>query len=151
MRVKLLLPNARVPSRITDTSIGYDLFTPVSFDIEAYSSKLVDTGVAIDFGDTTAAASNYAVYGKIESKSGIVLHKRVTTLAGVIDPDYRGSIQVFLQNFGDMVQRFEAGDRIAQLVFIMAQQPKLEVVREFPPPGHSTQRGEKGWGEMDLV
>lgn len=149
--MKLYHPNAKVPQRVLESSIGYDLFTPVDFDVPPDSSVLVDTGVALDFG-TYGHCSNYAVYGKIEAKSGLVLHRNVQAFPGVIDPDYRGTLKVCLRNYGSTVQSFKQGQAVAQLVFQMAQQPDLNADRMHrsprdPPTG--TSRGTRGFGEMD--
>ena len=38
-------------------------------------------------------------YARIAPRSGLTIKNHLTTLAGVIDPDYRGDVMVLMQNF----------------------------------------------------
>ena len=60
----------------------------------------------------------------------------------VIDPDYRGSIQVGLYNDSDEVQVVPAGTRIAQLLILPYVTADFAVVDELD----KTERGDGGFG-----
>lgn len=68
--------------------------------------KAVRTGLAFEFPPEFGAL--------VEDRSGLAL-KGICTLAGVIDPGYRGELKVVLINLGQSYFRINAGDRIAQL------------------------------------
>ena len=55
----------------------------------------------------------------------------VTTLAGVIDPGYRGEIKVVMTNLGAAAVEISAGDRIAQLRIVQRIEAQFEEVDEL--------------------
>jgi dUTP pyrophosphatase len=59
------------------------------------------------------------IAGFVYSRSGLGAVKGLTVAqgVGVIDPDYRGEITVFLLNTGEEDYTVQNGERIAQLVF----------------------------------
>ena len=130
---------AQAPERSTEGSVGYDLRTSHSFTIGSHEMAEVDTGVHIEFPE--------GIYGRIEPRSGLARRCRVTTNAGIIDTDYRGSIIVILENLGHEKLHFEKGDRIAQLVFAEATLPDLLVSEDVIA---ETTRGDRGFGSSGL-
>ena len=60
-------------------------------------------------------------------KHGIVLGN----LTGLIDSDYQGPLMVSLWNRGEAEFTVQAGDRIAQMVFVPIVQAEFEIVEEF--------------------
>ena len=70
------------------------------------STAAVPTGIAMEFPPTHGAL--------VEDRSGLAV-RGVTTLAGVIDPGYRGEIRVVMTNLNAAPVEIKAGDRIAQL------------------------------------
>ena len=98
---------ALAPSRAHETDAGADLFTPVAFTLSARSSHTVDTGVHVELPRGHVAL--------LKSKSGLnVKHSIISE--GVVDEGYTGSIRVRLHNLSDEAYRFEAGDKITQLL-----------------------------------
>lgn len=67
------------------------------------------------------------VAGFVYSRSGLGAVKGLTVAQGVglIDPDYRGEIQVFLLNTSRESHTVSRGDRVAQLVFQPFFQPSF--------------------------
>jgi dUTP pyrophosphatase len=61
---------------------------------------------------------------------------------GTVDSDYRGEVKVILANLGKEPFAVERGMRIAQMVIMRVEKPKLEVVDKVP----DTVRGEGGFG-----
>ncbi len=84
------------------------------------------------------------IAGFVYSRSGLGAVKGLTVAQGVglIDPDYRGEIIVFLLNTSREPRTVERGDRIAQLVFQGYVQP---VFRQVTALG-GTDRGAGGFG-----
>jgi dUTP pyrophosphatase len=67
----------------------------------------------------------------------------VAVLGGVIDPDYRGELQVILANLsGTEHVAIRAGDRIAQLLIMQA--PQLDVIEVATLD--ATERDASGFG-----
>ena len=84
------------------------------------------------------------VAGFIYSRSGLGAKHGLTVAqgVGVIDPDYRGEIIVWLLNTADRPLTVQAGDRIAQLVLMPVGVPVVAVVEELG----DTARGAGGFG-----
>lgn len=82
--------------------------------------------------------------GFVFSRSGLGAVKGITVAQGVglIDPDYRGEITVFLLNTGSAAYTVQQGERIAQLVFLPFIQADFTVV----PALGETRRGSGGFG-----
>src|ERR1039457_4051962 len=91
------------------------------------------TGIALEFPAAHGAL--------VEDRSGLAV-RGVTTLAGVIDPGYRGEIRVVMTNLGTQPVEIKAGDRIAQLRIVQRIEASFEVVEEL---GEAA-RGERGFG-----
>jgi len=66
---------------------------------------------------------------------------------GVIDPDYRGEIVVWLLNTSETHKTVARGERIAQLVVMPFRQARLDVVDELG----ETCRGGGGFGHTGKV
>jgi dUTP pyrophosphatase len=109
------LPGARdlpLPSRATAGSAGYDLCAAVEGPLELRPGEraLVPTGLAI------AVPEGYEA--QVRPRSGLALRHGIVlpNAPGTIDSDYRGEVQVIVQNLGDAPFTIRRGDRIAQLV-----------------------------------
>jgi len=97
----------------------------------------VPTGVAMEFPSTHGAL--------VEDRSGLAL-KGVTTLAGVIDPGYRGEIRVVVTNLGVVAIEVKPGDRIAQLRIVRRIEAEFEEVEELAEAA----RGAGGFGSTGV-
>jgi len=97
------------------------------------STQAVPTGIALEFPPTHGAL--------VEDRSGLAV-RGVTTLAGVIDPGYRGELRVVMTNLGTQPVEIKAGDRIAQLRIVERIEAAFEEVAEL---GEAA-RGAKGFG-----
>lgn len=84
------------------------------------------------------------IAGFVYSRSGLGAVRGLTVAQGVglIDPDYRGEIIIFLLNTGAETYTVQAGERIAQLVF----QPYIPVVFNKVNTLAATERGVGGFG-----
>ena len=136
MKIKKLHPEAIIPTQGSAAAAGYDLYALYTCDLEPGSTYLMHTGLVIEIPE--------GFWGGIYARSGLATKKglRPANCVGVIDSDYRGEIMVALHNDSTILQRIEAGDRIAQLVFHQQWTTDWEVVNELS----DTTRGEGGFG-----
>jgi dUTP pyrophosphatase len=100
---------------------------------QAGSTQAVPTGIAMEFPATHGAL--------VEDRSGLAV-RGVTTLAGVIDPGYRGELKVVMTNLGAAPVEIKPGDRIAQLRIVQRIEAAFEEVADL---GEAT-RGAGGFG-----
>ncbi|MFT6407836.1 MAG: dUTP pyrophosphatase [Arenicella sp.] len=117
-----------IPDYATDGSAGIDLRACVAQDtiIAAGQTVLIPTGMSIYIADPALAAVLLPRSG-LGHKHGIVLGN----LTGLIDSDYQGPLMVSLWNRSTSEFTVQAGDRIAQMVFVPIVQAKFEIVDEF--------------------
>jgi|SRR3989344_5167074 len=109
--------DAKIPTKGTENSAGFDLYACEKINIKARSHNIVQTGIAMKICNLDIMNISYfSVYGRIAPRSGLALKFGIDVGAGVIDNDYRGSIGVILFNHNDIDYNIEIGDRIAQLI-----------------------------------
>ena len=121
------------PHQATPESVGYDLYTPIDFQIQPKEQKTVFTDLAI------TPPEGY--YAQLMSKSGLMVLYQLEVRAGVIDPDFTGNIGVVLRNNSDQPIERLVGEQIAQLLFIKVATPTLVQVTTLA----RTERGEYGF------
>ena len=141
MKVKLIHPQAKAPTRGSSQAAGLDLCSVEQLFIWPGERKVVSTGLSIEIPP--------GFYGHIASRSGIAVKYGMMTMAGVIDADYRGEIKVVLYNSNkDENAKFEVslGDRIAQLILLATPAFPIEVVTELS----DTARAEGGFGSTGV-
>lgn len=128
-----------LPAYATDGSAGLDLRACIDAPLEVKpgESHLIPTGIAIHIGDPGLAAVLLPRSG-LGHKKGIVLGN----LVGLIDSDYQGQIFVSCWNRSSDSFTINAGERIAQMMFIPVVQAAFEVVDDF----EASARGSGGFG-----
>lgn len=134
IKIKQLHPAARLPQRGSRWAAGADLCCIESFTLEPGRRTLVATGLAVEIP--------VGFYGRVAPRSGLAVKHGIDVLAGVVDADYRGELKVPLINFGSQPVRFEAGERIAQLIIEQAAMCDYVLVEELS----DTERAEAGFG-----
>jgi dUTP pyrophosphatase len=97
------------------------------------STQMVRTGLAMELPSTHGAL--------VEDRSGLAV-RGVTTLAGVIDPGYRGELKVVLTNLSAQEQMVAPGHRIAQLRIVA----RIEALFEETDTLAEAPRGAAGFG-----
>jgi len=136
--VKLLLPEAIVPTKATPGAAGWDLYSAENVVIPAGQWLAVETGIAV-------AIPEYHV-GFIWPRSGLSVKHGIDVLAGVVDSDYRGGIAAVLVNHGTEPFEVDIGMRIAQLVVQRYEATQLQVVSELG----RTHRDVRGFGSTGV-
>ena len=74
----------------------------------------------------------------------LAIHHHIHVGAGVVDPDYTGSIHVLLMNFSSQDHVIEKDHRIAQMILERVAYPVIFRYHKCVP----TERGAKGFGSM---
>lgn len=142
IEVKMTSKTAKLPTRGTSSSAGYDLYADIEEDIEIqpHNTVKISTGLAI------AIPEGY--FGGIFPRSGLATKQglRCANCCGVIDPDFRGTMVVALHNDTDEPQKVLKGSRIAQLIVIPYLPLDFTIVDEL----EETYRGEGGFGSTGL-
>jgi dUTP pyrophosphatase len=140
IKVKKLVEAAQMPRYAHVGEYGdlaADLYASVDARLEAAgeagSTAAVPTGIAMEFPSTHGAL--------VEDRSGLAV-RGVTTLAGVIDPGYRGEIKIVMTNLNAAPVEIKAGERIAQLRIVERIEASFEEVAEL---GEAA-RGAGGFG-----
>lgn len=129
-----LTENAFTPTRGTERSAGFDLYSAGDYTIPARGKNVVNTDIQI--------AVPSGCYGRIAPRSGLAVNHFIDIGAGVIDPDYRGNVGVVMFNFGADDFKVKKGDRIAQLICEKIHFPKLQEFETLD----ETRRGDSGFG-----
>jgi dUTP pyrophosphatase len=147
LKVKLLHPVlSEFPLEpATHGSAGIDLRAAMdapSIDIPPGGRHAFHTGVAIEIGEPGLAGFVFSRSG-LGAKHGLTVAQGV----GVIDPDYRGEIVVWLLNTSETHKTVTRGERIAQLVLMPYRRAFIEAVDELG----ETSRGGGGFGHTGKV
>jgi len=137
LRVTLLVPGSRLPSRAHEGDAGLDLHAAEGATIAPGERAGVGTGIAVEIPPGHA--------GLVLPRSGLAARHGLALVnaPGLIDCGYRGEIRVLLLNT-DREETFEIepGDRIAQLLVTPYADIEPVAVRELEP----SVRAEGGFG-----
>lgn len=136
IKVLKLHPSAQLPRYAHNGPYGdlaADLYAAEAATLAPGATLAVPTGIALEFPATHGAL--------VEDRSGLAM-RGITTLAGVIDPGYRGEVRVVMTNLGATPAEIKPGDRIAQLRIVQKIEARFEEVSSLD----ETQRGAAGFG-----
>ena len=138
VRFKKLNDLAKIPTRGSKFSAGYDLYAATDKDIQIppHSTVKIGTGLAMDLP--------YGYFGAIFARSGIATKRglRPANCVGVCDFDYKGEYIVAIHNDSDEIMTILTGERIAQLILLPYQDIDFIEVDELA----KTDRGDSGFG-----
>lgn len=142
VKVKKLHPNAKIPTRAHKGDAGADLCALEKGCLLAGERMLVDTGISVEIP--------VGWYGRVAPRSGLAVKNGIDVLAGVIDAPYRGPVKVCLINLSSGYTahdfRWEAGDRIAQLIVERCADAIFEEVADLD----QTARADGGFGSTGV-
>lgn len=135
LQIQLVHPKAKMPSKGSVQAAGFDLYSIETVLLPSGKFKLINTGLRVKIPQHC--------YGRIAPRSGLACNYGLDVLAGVIDRDYRGEIQVMLINHHNRPYLINEGERIAQLILEVCSTPEMIEVDTIP---FDTSRGEGGYG-----
>lgn len=131
-----------LPQYATPGSSGMDLRADITdpITLKPLERKLVPTGLFMEIP--------LGYEGQVRPRSGMAVNKGITCLntPGTIDSDYRGEVKVLLINLSNEEQIIQAGDRIAQIVFVKIEIAAVELVQQL----NQTERAAGGFGHTGL-
>lgn len=144
VKIKKARKTSIIPQYQTTGAAACDLvadFPDAEWKIPGYTTMLIPTGLMVEIPE------GYAAY--VMPRSGISLKTplRIANSPGLIDSDYRGEINVILENIGSGVATIKRGDRIAQLMFIKTERARFQEVSSLS----TTERGSKGFGSTGVA
>lgn len=138
VKIKKIKANATIPTYGTNEAAGADLYACIDEEMvfAPGETKLVPTGLSLE------VPVGYA--GLIYARSGLASKRDLAPAnkVGVVDSDYRGEVMVALHNHGNVEQKIEAGERIAQLIIA----PYLKAIFNEVEELDNTERGTCGFG-----
>ena len=138
LKVKKLLPEAKLPAYGSEFAAGADLYAlsenPIR--IAPQETAIMHTGLAVEIPE--------GYVGLVFARSGLATKKGLAPAnkVGVIDSDYRGELRVALYNHTKYVQTVEPFERVAQFVIMPYVAARFEEAEELS----DTVRGEGGFG-----
>lgn len=131
-----------LPAYATPGSAGMDLRADITepVTLKPMERKLIPTGLFMEIP--------MGFEGQVRPRSGMAVNKGITCLntPGTIDSDYRGEVKVLLINLSTEEQVIEAGDRIAQIVFVKIETASVELVQQL----NQTERAAGGFGHTGV-
>lgn len=138
--VRFTRPGADLPTRAHPTDAGLDLYAAETVHVIPNQVTLVPTGIAVAIPEGHV--------GLLAARSSLATKKAMTLAngVGVIDPDYRGEIQVPITPLDGCRNLIQAGTRIAQLVILPIALPRLDVVADLD----DTTRGTGSFGSTGV-
>lgn len=138
VKVKRLTETAKLPTRGSVFSAGFDLYADNNVDItiHPHETRKIGTGLALEIPD--------GYYGAIFARSGLATKEglRPANCVGICDSDYRGEYIVAIHNDSNEDRVIEPKERIAQLIIMQYPHITFEEVDELS----DTSRGEGGFG-----
>ena len=138
LKVCLNNSNARIPTKATPESAGYDMYSAENITIDPHSHILINTHISMEIPS--------GHFGMLKSRSGLAYKHNLHVQAGIIDADYRGEIKILLSNESNVSFEVTTGMRIAQLIIF--KQPKFEIVNDTILS--KTKRDANGFGSTGL-
>lgn len=140
LKCELCHKDGIIPTKGTQYSAGYDVYSVETTNINPHQTKLIHTGLKLQIP--------WGYFGGLFSRSGIAIKRglRISTGTSVIDPDFRGELMVPLYNDSDIPQSINKGDRIAQLIIMPYQAVMFDIVDELD----DTERGDGGFGSTGV-
>jgi dUTP pyrophosphatase len=116
IKIKKLNDIAIIPTKGSEFSAGYDLYSCDKVMINPHETIKIGTGLSMELPR--------GYFGAIFARSGLATKNglRPSNCVGICDEDYLGEYIVALYNDSDKTQVVNIGDRIAQLIILPYQQ-----------------------------
>lgn len=138
IKVKKLVPQAKIPKMMSKEAAGLDLFVSDSVTLFPMRVYTVHTGIAVSI------PKGYHLELHIRSSWG-AKGIRLANCTGIIDSDYRGEIKLIVINDTKDVYYAPEGERIAQMILVKDPAFNLKEVEDLD----QTERGNGGFGSTN--
>jgi dUTP pyrophosphatase len=116
LKIKKLNPDVKIPNYSHEGDAGLDLYSIEDCILKPGERRGVHTGISIALPKGHVAL--------VWDKSGIA-KKGITTIAGVLDSNYRGEYIIMLFNIGTEDYEIKKGQKIAQILIPPVVQPQM--------------------------
>src|SRR5258707_1629675 len=138
LHVIRLSDKATLPTCGSKEAAGLDLYSAENTIVPAKGKALIDLQLSM--------AVPSGCYGCIAPRSGLAVKHAIDVGAGVIDPDYHGTVKVLLFNLSDADFEVKHKDHITQLIFKNISTPAVIEVTTL----EDTLRGHGGFGSTGI-
>jgi dUTP pyrophosphatase len=140
LKIKKIFPDVILPKYNKKNDAGFDLcaYTKEDIYINSGESKIIQTGLFMEIPD--------GHFGSIRDRSGLAAKNSLHVLAGVVDSNFRGHVQVILINLGTKQFIVQSGNRIAQMIIQPIVNPEIQEVSELS----DSERGSDGFGSTGI-
>ena len=136
IRFKKLDPNVEAPKYFYENDVAFDIKNnDPDYMLKPGENKMFGTGLTLE------VPPGYVQ--NIRDRSGLAAKHAIHTMAGIIDPGYRGELKVVLINLGKEAFNVEKGMRIAQMLIHKVEHVEFEEATELTD---NTHRGDGGFG-----
>ena len=135
IKFKKLNSDATIPKYVRENEAAFDLYCTEDYTLKSKERRTFKLGLMSEIPDHYVAI--------IKDRSGLAAKNGITTLAGVIDCDYRGEWGVVLLNTSNEDYEIKKGDRIAQCLILPVINAEIE---EQDKISKDTARAEGGFG-----
>ena len=135
LRVACLTPRAVMPRKGHAADAGFDLAIPADHALPPGVPYRIDLEIVLQIP--------HGWYGQIFGRSS-VFERGLSVHPGVIDADYRGSVQLLVENRRPHTLHVQRGERLAQLLVLPV--PQVALRRVSPDEIEPTSRGAGGFG-----
>lgn len=116
---------------------GINLFSNAKVRINTNSHAIVPTGIAVEIPE--------GYFGLLKARSGFAAMSGTIVNAGVIDSDYRGEVQVVINNPTDRIVDVSLHDGVAQMLILPVPPIELEECEDLS----KTKRANQGFGSTE--
>ena len=123
IKAKKLYKDAQLPQTMRDGDAAMDFYSYKDYQIKPGERIIAETGIAI------AIPAGY--WGNIRDRGGLPAKHGIHTMAGVMDSNYRGEVQIIMINLGSEVYDIKKGHRICQMIIEEHEQVELEEVEKL--------------------
>ena len=114
VKVNRFHAGVQLPERKTDGAACFDVYTSETADIPPAAggerAHLIHTGLAFEIPE------GYHMKVFLRSSTGLTTKLRLANQTGIIDSDYRGELNLIVENLGSETIRVPVGSRIAQIM-----------------------------------
>lgn len=148
MKIKLLSPGAKIPTRANNYAAGYDLYAPADFVVNP-GRNILPLGFQIELDPHTegmirprSGFSAKGMEGKLLDTPKETSRFDADVIIGTLDEDFRGIPGVIIKSSESTPFIIEAGTKVAQMVISHYESKPFEEVNELS----QTERADQGWG-----